>query len=84
MKKTIARLNTRIDLLEAEFKQNESRLTQLKSNRCSDEYCTVCRRGRKPSTRKSTACLNNFGHITNKEDRIMRRRFEITIKEVGQ
>lgn len=41
MKKSIARLNTRIDLLEAEFKQNESRLTQLKSNRCSDEYCSL-------------------------------------------
>lgn len=41
MKKTIARLNTRIDLLEAEFKQNESRLTQLKGNRCSAEYFSL-------------------------------------------
>lgn len=53
MKKIIARLNTRIDFLEAEFNENNNR-------------------------------LSNFGHITNKEDRIMRRRFEITIKEVSR
>lgn len=38
MKKTIAKLNAHIDRLEAEFKQNDNRLNELKSNRASDEY----------------------------------------------
>ena len=38
MKMTIAKLNAQIDRLEAEFKANDNRLNELKSNRTSEEY----------------------------------------------
>ncbi len=41
MKKTIAKLNAQIDHLEAEFKTNDARMQELKSNRCSAEYCAL-------------------------------------------
>ncbi len=41
MKKTITKLNAKIDRLEDEFKQNDSRLQELANNRCSAEYCSL-------------------------------------------
>ncbi len=44
MKKTIAKLNAQIDRLEAEFKKNDARMQQLKTNRASAEYCALHKR----------------------------------------
>ncbi len=41
MKKAIAKLNAQIDNLEAEFKTNDARMQEIKSNRCSAEYCAL-------------------------------------------